>query len=298
MTIHNTKTNQGNLFDIDNVADAITNDPSSIVTIDFARETHNYSLEVIEHLFNRIDALADVDRLAGIIESRWRIDVAMHHCGVTTYSAVQHKWIPIMPDFPQRLNELRNDFFERKKLEEDLQRRYNEWLCAHQQETTMSEPPVIGEEEQTPPPAFVETQATEKPQYHLSDLPQEVRDHLFINTDELYSEYVTIMRGPVKSWIDKNRQMDYNVVRFIHALRGIVSRKISMRVFALLLTYVIPGVGDQESNMKQRKDANDSKNFKYYDSADYNDKKKCWKLIQDGKDVEEMLQPVIKKLSA
>ena len=132
--------------------------------------------------------------------------------------------------------------------------------------------------------------------YHLDDLPEEVKNQILITDDKVYSDFVTTMCGPVKGWIDKRRLQDWNVVRFICRLRGIVTRKCSLSIFGKLLERI--GLGNQENNMKQRSDANDKNALEAYDEVTASNKQKYYRLRKDGKEVEKLLSDVIKAVAA
>ena len=67
-----------------------------------------------------------------------------------------------------------------------------------------------------------------------------------------------------------------------------------MSIFGKFLEKI--GLGNQENNMKQRKDANNDTFMKDYDDP-YKKKNFC-QLKQDGDAIEKELMPIIKKLSA
>lgn len=130
----------------------------------------------------------------------------------------------------------------------------------------------------------------EQAEYHLTDLPDNVARQVLINSDVVFTEFVNTMKGPVSGWIKKRNLQDWNVVRFICRLRGIVTRSCSMAVFAKLLEWM--DLGNQENNMKQRTDANDKNALiAYEDPANKN--QKLWRLKRDGKQVEELLEDII-----
>ena len=63
-----------------------------------------------------------------------------------------------------------------------------------------------------------------------------------------------------------------------------------MKIFGKLLEHI--GLGNQENNMKQRKDANDKSALIAYDDPK-NNNKQYYYLRKDGKEVEELLADVI-----
>lgn len=286
--------NQGNLIDIDKLVDAITNDPLLIQSVDFAKVTHNYALEVIEELFNCV-GIADVDRLAGIIDTQWRLDVSHHHVGVTTFSAIQRKWIPVMPDFPERLADLRDEFFKRDELLKEQQRKFDEWKSSHHVTTT--EPAEMVTVEATPPPSFIPAEETEQPQYHLADLPHNLQQLFTFDDDVTYSLLIVTMRNDVWPVLKDNKGIYADVIRFICNKRGITGKDTSRKDFDLLVPYFFPEQkGSLMSSMKRRNDTNLESSYRHYDSIpkyQYNIKEL---VKEDGPVIEELLQPVIDRI--
>ena len=68
-----------------------------------------------------------------------------------------------------------------------------------------------------------------------------------------------------------------------------------MAIFGKLIEKI--GLCNQENNMKQRKDANDSNAMIAYDDPS-NRNAKFWRLKKDGKEIEKLLETVIKKMAA
>ena len=132
-------------------------------------------------------------------------------------------------------------------------------------------------------------------EYHLADLPNDVARQILIDDDELFSEFVNTMKGAVSNWIDKHHLQDWNVVRFVCRLRGVVTRKCSMAVFGKLLEWM--ELGNQENNMKQRTDANDTNALIAYDDP-ANKNPKFWRLKKDGKQIESLLEDIINSCAA
>ena len=67
-----------------------------------------------------------------------------------------------------------------------------------------------------------------------------------------------------------------------------------MGIFGKFLEII--GLGNQESNMKQRQDAN--KDIYLNDYDDPKKKQNFWKLKKDGDAIEKLLKPIIDKMSA
>ena len=167
-----------------------------------------------------------------------------------------------------------------------------EWSGLRHKKSSTTQAIIPSETSQTCQPTF---STDESVMYHLNDLPLDVQKQILITDDMVYSDFVTTMCGPVKDWIAERRLQDWNVVRFICRLRGIVTRKCSLSIFGRLLERI--GLGNQENNMKQRSDANDKNALVVYDDLT-NRNAKYYYLRKDGKEVEELLSDIIKAVAA
>lgn len=180
---------------------------------------------------------------------------------------------------------------QKRELELSLKKQLEEWNGVRHKKSSTTQIVIPSEISQTSQPSF---STDESVMYHLDDLPKDVQKQILITDDKVYSDFVTTMCGPVKDWIDKHYKQDWNVVRFVCRLRGIVTRKCSLSIFGRLLERI--GLGNQENNMKQRKDANKDERLKDYDNPER--KQYFWQLKKDGDEVESLLKPIIEQLAA
>lgn len=275
------------LFDSEQLANIINHDIKNIPFNQMCMATHNYDLMFIESVMKAIVLQADIDRFAKILKTCWKIDVADYRLEVVRLNTKTHQYEPYYPHFEENVDAIVEKIRQTRELRMSLQKQMEEWESSHTQIPIAS-----SETNQTTQPTF---NADESVEYHLDDLPKDVKDQMLITDDKVYSDFVTTMCGPVKGWIDDRRLQDWNVVRFVCRLRGIVTRKCSLAIFGKLLERI--GLGNQENNMKQRGDANDKNAIVAYDDLT-NKNPKYYYLRKDGKEVEELLSDVIKALAA
>lgn len=163
---------------------------------------------------------------------------------------------------------------------------------------TQTQPVVQNIVDKTDNPLFVEPTALSIPEYHLADLPDNLKLILCINDDNVYSQYIDILKNEIRPWIQKKNNNKgnikiWNVVKFISVFRGIINNSHnSTRQFVDFLNYIFE-LTDEEDKIKENtvtqfKDANDKNNYEKYDSLpNYKP------LKSEGICVEKMLKPVI-----
>jgi len=280
------------LFDSAQLADTINNDIENIPIAHLCLATHNYDIMFIEKVLNAIELQADIDRFAAILKTRWKIDVSDNRIEVVRLNTETQLYEPYNPQFESKVDAIVEKIRQKRELELSLKRQLEEWNeVRHGMLSTTTQTIVPSEISQTSQPTF---STDESIIYHFDDLPSDVQKQMLITDDKVYSDFVTTMCGPVKKWIDDHHKQDWNVVRFVCRLRGIVTRKCSISIFGKLLERI--GLGNQENNMKQRKDANNDERLNDYDNPKR--KQYFWQLKKDGDDVEALLKPIIDQLAA
>lgn len=279
------------LFGNGELAELISHDPMKILEIDIAVATHYYNVEYIGQILNQVELLADVDRLIGLIQTQWELDVCDCRQQVVKYDPAAKDYVPILEDLPEKLTRIRQKIEKRLQLKALRAKQMEEWKVAHTSTATQTQSEPADVKNQTEAPQFAEENQTPQEDevvYHLADLTdEEVRNNILLKTDQQYTCLVQDMRGPVKRWIDKHRFQDLNVVKFTLAKHYIIARNTSVRIYAKMIKHLIPSYGDQEENIKKRKDAN-QKNWETYENN-----KDFWKLKNDVKTVEECLANTI-----
>ena len=295
MLTNNYKINKESLalFDSARLADTVNHDIENIPIANMCLATHNYDIMFIEDVLNAIELQADIDRFAGILKTCWKIDVANNRIEVVKLNIKTKIYEPYHPQFEIQVDAIVEKIRHKRELEQSLKKQVEEWNYLRNETSSTTQTIISSEISQTSLPYF---STEESVLYHLDDLPEEVKNQILITDDKVYSDFVTTMCGPVKVWIDKRRLQDWNVVRFICRLRGIVTRKCSLSIFGKLLERI--GLGNQENNMKQRSDANDKNALEAYDEVTASNKQKYYRLRKDGKEVEKLLSDVIKAVAA
>lgn len=279
------------LFDSAQLADTINNDIENIPITNMLLATHNYDIMFIEEVLNAIELQADIDRFAGILKTCWKIDVADNHMEVVRLNTETKLYEPYNPQFENKVDAIVEKIRHKRELKQSLKMQVEEWNYIRHETSSTTQTIIPSETSQTSQPTY---STDESIMYHLDDLPTDVQKQMLITDDKIYSDFVTTMCGPVKDWIDDHYKQDWNVVRFICRLRGIVTRKCSLSTFGKLLDRI--GLGNQENNMKQRKDANKDERLNDYDNPER--KQYFWQLKKDGDDVEALLKPIIDQLVA
>jgi hypothetical protein len=273
--------------------------PLELMKMNIGFMTRWYDCEFIEEILRYVEEEPNIQILMTLIAVKWQRQVDERHPKVCRFDPLTRTWKPYVENLRDKLNEVFERVKAYRKHKEEERQMEEQWelmFGGKEQKTII---PI-----KTDIPSFkndkgwdstqVKSQPNTDIEYWLNDLPIDVRNHIRIEDDKLYSDFVVILKGPVKQWIGKHNLKDWNVVRFICRLRGIVSTKCSLHIFGKFLEKI--GLGNQESNMKQRKDANKDSVLN-----DYDDPKKKQYFIQlkrDGDAIEKELKPIIEQLSA
>lgn len=267
------------LYSAQELAVLMNTKPLELMDLDIGYQTRWYDCEFIESMLRYIELEPNIEILMSLIIVRWRRQVDEHQPKVSYYDVKSRSWLPYVENLPEKLNVVLEKVKAYRKHKEEERQMEERWR-------------LMFENGVEAPPLHIEVQVDTD--YRLDDLPNDVRNQILIDDDILYSDFVKTLKGPVKIWIDKHNLKDWNVVRFICRLRGIVARKCSLKIFGKLLEKI--GLGNQENNMKQRQDANNDNFLKDYD--DKRKKQNFWQLKRDGEAIEKELKPIIDKLSA
>ena len=261
--------------------------PLELMKLNIGFLTRWYDCEFIEEILRSVEKEPNIQILMTLIVVRWQRQVDERHPKVCRFDPLTRTWKPYVENLQDKLNEVFERVKAYRKHKEEERQMEEQWELMFG-----------GKEQKTSIPAktIIPVCKNDKVEieYSLNNLPEGVRNHILIEDDKLYSDFVVTLKGPVKQWIDKHNLKDWNVVRFICRLRGLVSRKCSLHIFGKFLEKI--GLGNQENNMKQRQDANNDSFLRDYD--DSKKKKDFWQLKRDGDAIEKELKPIIKQLSA
>ena len=244
--------------------------PRKLLDLNIGFITRWFDCVFIEDVLRSVKYEDDILMLIDLIEKEWKYEVGERNEKVAKFDEQSQLWQPLNEHFIDSLHQIRDrvmiyrqNIKERQLIREKWKRMYSK--------------------------------SDEDAKLHLSDLPDDVRIILNINDDWLYSDFVELLQGPVKAWIDVHHLYDWSVVRFICRLRNIVDRGASLAAFGKFLKEV--GLNNQYNNMKHRKDANNDNNFAKYEACrNDNETSKTWKLYLDGRQIEEILEPIIDNL--
>ncbi len=273
--------------------------PLELMKMNIGVLTRWYNCEFIEEILRCVEEEPNIQILMTLIVVRWQRQVDERHPNVCRFDPSTRTWKPYVENLRDKLKEVFERVKAYRKHKEEERQMEEQWelmFGGKEQKTIIPIKTDIPscKNDKDWDSIRVKSQPNTDIEYCLDDLPTEVKNHILIEDDKLYSNFVVTLKGPVKQWIDKHNLKDWNVVRFICRLRGIVSRKCSLRIFGKFLEKI--GLGNQESNMKQRQDANNDSFLKDYD--DPKKKKDFWRLKRDGDAIEKELKPIIEQLSA
>ncbi len=259
--------------------------------------------DFIEEMMSYVVDEKRMDELIKFILLKQEQQICKHHPKVCYRVPDERKYAPHVPDLSTKLDAMRVRVLHEREVNAKLKEMESMWMTTSTEVSSTDNVELVtnaitdtpSEPSETNPPVFTNCSEGEPPMYHLADLPDDVQKQILINDDKVYTEFVVTLKGPVKKWIEKHRLQDWNVVRFICRLRGVVASKCSTHIFGKFLEKI--GLGNQEDNMKKRKDANDPNALIAYDSSPKMGDK-LWKLRKDGKEVEDLLDDVINSLNA
>ena len=251
--------------------------------------------DYMEEMLSYVKDEKRIDELIEILCLKHEAAVCNRHPKVCYRVTDERKYAPYVDDLDIKLDAMRVRILHKREIDTRLEEMKMRWASTTTDESPKSDNKNENIYNQTTPPAFTANTDSGTIEYRMDDLPEDVRDQILIANDALYAEFVTTLKGPVKNWIDKNRLQDWNVVRFICRLRGLVAKSCSMSIYGRFLEKI--GLGNQENNMKQRQDANDKNALIAYDDPN-NRKFQYHYLKQDGKKVEELLCDIIGKQEA
>jgi hypothetical protein len=279
------------------IGDIMNTKPLELMKMDIGYLTRWYDCEFIEEILRYVEEEPNIEILMTLFVVRWQRQVDERHPKVCHYDPLSHSWVPYVENLQDKLNDVLERVKTYRKHKEEERQMEERWKLLFGVQELDNAP------QQSITPAYqfskIESPHPELPpqietEYRLNDLPDEIKSQILIEDDQLYSDFVVTLKGPVHKWISKHHLKDWNVVRFICRLRGIVTRKCSLRIFGKFLEKI--GLGNQENNMKQRKDANNDTFLKDYD--DPYKKRNFWQLKRDGDAIEKELKPIIERLSA
>lgn len=284
---------------LERLAELINQEPAALSTVSISELTCCYNLEILERVLRQV-LPERLDNAITIISKRWEIDVDDRVARVVYFDTQLRTYVPYTENLPDKLEEIKQRIVRRRQLECELQQEEQALVTLHNSSVTQTQAEPADVKNQTEAPQFADESQTPQEDevvYHLADLPKEVQKMILLD-DETYHLFHKIFREEIMPLIESNKYQYANLVRFICNLRGITNRHSDMPQWAELYRNIIPEVMPILSSMKQRKDANNDKNYKYYDDPKKCTNDDCWQLHHDGPEIEEILKPVIDRLAS
>ena len=280
------------------LAEMMNTHPEELFNVDIAACTDWYTNDdYMEEMMSYVVEEEKIDSLIEFIRTMHEYQtINQHHPKVCYRVPDERKYVPYVEDLNEKLCAMRVRVLHAREVEARVAEMRKRWsamsttaTCRSSLEAHPAKHLHYGQSE-TQPPSYSDDSTDNTIDYHLDDLPKDVRSQILIEEDKRYSLFVNDLLGPVKEWIDKKHLQDWNVVRFVCRVRGIVAKHCSMNIFGRFLDHI--GLGNQENNMKQRKDANNKNAMIAYDDPK-NTNGMFFYLKKDGKEIEELLANVI-----
>lgn len=222
------------------LAELVSTSPGKFQEVDFGYHT-DWNLDYLYDFFCCVQREDLADMIQKLLVIKWK---EAHHYYETYSRAHNTELIKQLHQFEDDLISIRQTVREKRDEVERQKEWEQKWLK------------MAADFSETEQPQYDLSSVTRDVKFRQADLPIDLQSVVFFEDDETYSCFVADMQGPVKAWIDKHNKKDWNVVKFVCILHEWVPRRISIKLFSKLLSYIIPGIGEQEENMKKRHDAN------------------------------------------
>ena len=256
----------------------------------------NFIFDFLYHVRN----LSDIDLAIDWLADKWAETYHLYD----TYSNIKDpKLVEEHRRFVLSLKDIKDSLLRRFDAEERKETLRVQMLMGYNTTITtevMSREDVSQKNsDETDFPRFEESNSSGLPEYHIKDLPEEVRRILTFADDETYTLFVNNMNEDTWLKVNTNKGKYLDRLRFVCNKFEITARNTDRKQFDKLLHYVIPGlgeIGNLESAMKKQTDSNNDANYKYYDSPLSNHRSKCYELCKVGAELEECLSPVLEKI--
>lgn len=268
--------------------------------LDMEEATNHWNLNFIYEFLYHVNSLPDIDLAIEWLAEKW---ADAHNFYDTYYNIKDPKLVEEHKRFVLSLKDIKESLLRRFEAEERKEALRVQMLMGYNTTTTTE---VMAKEDapqkksnETDSPHFEESNSSGLPEYHIKDLPEDVRKILTFKDDETYSLFVKNMKEDTWLKVNTNKGIYLDRLRFVCNKFGITAKNTKRKQFDKLLHYIIPNLGDVgnlESAMKKQKDSNDDTNYKYYDSPVYSHRNKCSELCKVGAELEECLSPVLEKI--
>ncbi len=268
--------------------------------MDMEEATNHWNLNYIFDFLYHVRNLSDINLAIEWLAGKW---VDTHHFYDTYNNLKDPKLIEEHQCFVLSLKDIKDSLISRFEAEEREEALRVQMLMGYNT-TTATE--VMPEEDvpqkksdETDSPLFEESNFSGLSEYHIKDLPEDVRRILTFDDDETYSLFVKNMNEDTWLMVSSNKGKYLDRLRFVCNKFEITAKHTDRKQFDKLLHYIIPNlgeIGNLESAMKKQTDSNNDANYKYYDSPEYYHRNKCYDLCKVGAELEECLTPVLEKI--
>lgn len=268
--------------------------------MDLEEATNHWNLNFIYEFLFHVRDLADIDLAIQWLAEKWADTYQLYN----TYSNIKNtKLVEEHRRFVLSLRDIKvslNRCFEAEERKKALRA---QMLMGYNTTTTTDDVSKADLSQrmsnETDSSHFKESSTSNRPEYHIKDLPEDVQKILTFNDDETYTLFVNNMNEDTWIKVSTNKGKYLDRLRFVCNKFEITAKHTDRKQFDKLLHYIIPDlgeIGNLESAMKKQTDSNDDANNKYYDSPVFNQRSKCYQLCCVGAELEECLTPVLEKL--
>lgn len=268
--------------------------------MDMEEATNHWNLNYIFDFLYHVRNLSDIDHALNWLAESWADTYHVYD----TYSNIKDsKLVEEHQRFVLSLKDIKDSLISRFEAEERKEALRVQMLMEYNT-TTATE--VMQKEDvpqhnsdETDSPHFEKSNSSGLSEYHIKDLPEDVRKILTFADDETYSLFVRNMNEDTWLMVSSNKGKYLDRLRFVCNKFEITAKHTDRKQFDKLLHYIIPNlgeIGNLESAMKKQTDSNKDANYKYYDSPLYNHRSKCYDLCKVGAELEECLTPVLEKI--
>ena len=268
--------------------------------MDMEEATNHWNLNFIYEFLYHVRILSDIDHAIHWMAEMW---ADTHHLYETYTNVKDPKLVEEYRRFVLSLNDIKDSLISRYEAEERKEALRVQMLMGYNTTTIteeLSKDNMSGKKsDKTDSPHFEESDTSGLPEYHLKDLPEDVKQILTFDDDETYTLFVKNMNEDTWLKVSTNKGKYLDRLRFVCNKYEITAKHTDRKQFDKLLHYIIPDlgeIGNLESAMKKQTDSNNDANYKYYDSPLPAHRSKCYELCQVGAELEECLSPVLEKL--
>ena len=268
--------------------------------MDMEEVTKGWNVNFIFDFLYHVRNLSDIDLAINWLAEKW---ADTHHIYDTYYNLKDPKLVEEHQRFVLSLKDIKVSLTRRFEAEERKEALRVQMLMGYNT-TTATE--VMPEEDvpqkksdETDSPLFEDSNFSGLSEYHIKDLPEDVRRILTFDDDETYSLFVKNMNEDTWIKVNTNKSKYLDRLRFVCNKFEITAKHTDRKQFDKLLHCIIPNlgeIGNLESAMKKQTDSNNDANYKYYDSPEYYHRNKCYDLCKVGAELEECLTPVLEKI--